>query len=75
MKKFDRKNKTKEPPVKEGEVFVAKCEGKGSKGAGMFKKEGFVIFVEEAEEGREYEIKITKVLIRVAFGDIVQTVN
>ncbi len=73
MGKFDRKNQNKEAPVKEGEVFVAKCEGKGSKGAGMFRKEGFVIFVEGAEEGRDYEIKITKVLTKVAFGDIVQT--
>ena len=73
MAKFDRKNK--EAPVNVGEVFVAKCEGKGSKGAGMFRKEGFVIFVEDAEEGKEYEIKVTKVLDRVAFGEIMQNIS
>ncbi len=62
----------KAPPVNVGEVIVAKCEGIGAKGAGMFKKEGFIIFVEGAEDGKEYEIKITKVLHRVAFAELVQ---
>ena len=65
-------NERKVAPVKEDEVFTAHCEGKGSKGAGMFRRKGFVIFVEEAEEGNDYEIKITKVLEKVAFGEIVQ---
>ncbi len=62
-------------PVKEGDVITQKCEGKGSKGAGMFRKEGFIIFVEGTEEGKKYEIKITKVMQRVAFGEIVQIIN
>ncbi len=69
------KFKPRDPPVKEGDVFVAKCEGQGAKGAGIFKQEGFVIFVEKAESGKEYEIKITKVLEKFGFGEIVQIIN
>lgn len=61
-------------PVSEGDVFLTHCEGTGSKGAGIFRKKGFVIFVENAKEGKNYEIKIYKVLTKVAFGTIVQDV-
>ena len=61
-------------PVREGDIIDEKCIAIGKKGDGIFKKEGFVIIVPDAQEGREYQIKITKVNEKVAFGEILQEI-
>ena len=58
-------------PIKENEVHNLICEGVGEKGDGICKVDGFVIFVKEAKQGESYNVKITKVLQKVAFGEIV----
>lgn len=60
-----------EKPVFQGEVVRLKCEGQGKMGDGLFKKDGFAIFVPGAKAGQEYNIKITRVNATVAFGEIV----
>ena len=58
-------------PVKVGDEFDVKIEAVGEKGDGIAKKDGFVLFVPNAKEGDEVKIKVTRVLRRVGFAEIV----
>ena len=58
-------------PVKVGDEIEVKIEAVGEKGDGIAKKDGFVIFVPNAKEGDEVKVKVTRVLRRVGFGEIV----
>ena len=60
------------PPVEENQIIKAKCIALGNKGDGIFKHEKYVIIVPDTEPDKEYEIKITKVLRRVGFGEVVK---
>ena len=59
------------PPVKEGEEIDVTIEAVGEKGDGIAKKDGFVLFVPNTKEGDTVKIKITKVLRRVGFAEVV----
>jgi len=58
-------------PVKEGEVVEVLIESVGEKGDGIAKVKGFVIFIPNAKEGDAVKVKITKVLSKVGFGEVV----
>jgi predicted RNA-binding protein with TRAM domain len=58
-------------PVKEGEEFDTVVEAVGEKGDGVCKKNGFVIFVPGVQQGDNVRVKITKVLKKVGFGEVV----
>ncbi|MBW2979873.1 TRAM domain-containing protein [Candidatus Woesearchaeota archaeon] len=58
-------------PVKVGDEIDVKIEAVGEKGDGIAKKEGFVLFVPNTKEGDEVKIRITKVLRKVGFADVV----
>ncbi len=58
-------------PVNVGDIVEVKIEAVGEKGDGIAKVKGFVIFVPNAKEGETVKIKITKVLRKVGFGEIV----
>jgi predicted RNA-binding protein with TRAM domain len=58
-------------PVEIGEELNVLIEAKGEKGDGICKKNGFVLFVPNAKEGEKLKIKITKVLNKVGFAEIV----
>jgi len=58
-------------PVKVGDELDVKIEAVGEKGDGIAKKDGFVLFVPNAKEGDELKVKVTKVLRRVGFAEIV----
>ena len=58
-------------PVKVGDEIDVKIEAVGEKGDGIAKKEGFVLFVPNTKEGQEVKIKITKVLSKVGFAEVV----
>jgi predicted RNA-binding protein with TRAM domain len=58
-------------PVKVGDELEVKIESVGEKGDGVCKKNGFVLFVPGAKEGQDVKIKVTKVLRRVGFAEIV----
>ncbi len=59
------------PPVKEGETYDVAIEDIGKEGDGVAKIENFVVFIPDTKVGDEVEIKITKVLRTLAFGEVV----
>src|SRR3989344_1146299 len=58
-------------PVRVGEEVGVKIEAVGEKGDGIAKKNGFVLFVPGVKEGQELRIRVTKVLRKVGFAEVV----
>jgi predicted RNA-binding protein with TRAM domain len=58
-------------PVSEGQVYTIKITDIGSQGDGIGKVEGMIVFVPNTKVGQEVKVKITKVVRRAAFGDVV----
>lgn len=58
-------------PVKEGDELDVKIEAVGAKGDGIAKKDGFVLFVPNTKEGDEVRVRVSRVLRRVGFADVV----
>ncbi|MEM0202293.1 MAG: TRAM domain-containing protein [Candidatus Micrarchaeaceae archaeon] len=56
-------------PVKVGDVLDVTIDAVASKGDGIAKKDGFVIFVSGAKQGDKVRIKITDVRARYATGE------
>ena len=58
-------------PVKVGDEIDVKIEAVGEKGDGIAKKDGFVLFVPGAKQGDEVKIRVTRVLQKVGFAEVV----
>jgi len=58
-------------PVNVGDEFEVTIEAVGAKGDGIAKKEGFVLFVPGVQKGDNVKIKVTKVLRKVGFAEVV----
>ena len=58
-------------PVRVGEEVDVKIEAVGEKGDGIARVKGFVLFVPGVKEGDEVKIKVTKVLSKVGFAEVV----
>jgi predicted RNA-binding protein with TRAM domain len=58
-------------PVAEGQVYTIQITDIGSQGDGIGKVEGMIVFVPDTKVGQEVKVKITKVVRRAAFGDVV----
>ena len=58
-------------PVRVGEEIDVKIEAVGEKGDGIARKKGFVLFVPNTKEGDEVRIKVTKVLRKVGFAEVI----
>jgi predicted RNA-binding protein with TRAM domain len=58
-------------PVKVGDEVDVTIEAQASKGDGIAKKDGFVIFVKDAKQGQAVKIRITDVRARFALGEMV----
>lgn len=58
-------------PVKVGEELDVKIEAVGEKGDGVAKVKGFVLFVPGVKEGQTVRIKVTRVLSKVGFAEVV----
>ena len=58
-------------PVKVGDEIEVKIEAVGEKGDGIAKKDGFVLFVSNTKEGDEVKIRITRVLRKVGFAEVI----
>ncbi len=58
-------------PVRVGEELDVKIEAVGEKGDGIAKKNGFVLFIPGVKEGQELHIRVTKVLRKVGFAEVV----
>lgn len=58
-------------PVKVGQELDVKIEGVGEKGDGIAKVSGFVLFVPGVRAGDDVRIKVTRVLNKVGFAELV----
>ena len=67
----DRNYRQRFAPVNVGDELDVKIEAVGEKGDGIAKKEGFVLFVPNTKEGQEVKIRVTKVLRKVGFAEVV----
>ena len=56
-------------PVKVGDMVDVTIEAVASKGDGIAKKDGFVIFVAGAKQGETVKVRITDVKARFAIGE------
>lgn len=59
------------PPVNVGDELDVLIEAVGEKGDGIAKKNGFVLFVPNTNEGDEVKIRVTKVLRKVGFAEVI----
>ena len=58
-------------PVNVGDEVEVTIEAVGDKGDGIAKIKGFVLFIPNTKEGDQVKVKITKVLRKVGFADVV----
>ena len=59
------------PPVNVGDELDVTIEAVGEKGDGIAKKNGFVLFVPGVKAGEQVRIRVTKVLRKVGFAEVV----
>ncbi len=59
------------PPVRVGDELEVTIEAVGEKGDGLAKKNGFVLFVPGVKEGQLVKIRVTKVLRKVGFAEVI----
>ena len=59
-------------PVKFGETYDVSINAVGGKGDGIAKVKGFVLFVANVKKGDYVKIKITKVLPKVGFAEVIE---
>lgn len=57
-------------PVKVGDEIDLTIEATASRGDGIAKKDGFVIFIKDAKKGDRVRVKITDVRTRFAIGEV-----
>lgn len=57
-------------PVKVGDELDVTIEAVGEKGDGIAKKDGFVLFIPGVKEGAQVKVKVTKVLRKVGFAEL-----
>lgn len=58
-------------PVKVGEELDVTIEAVGEKGDGVAKVKGFVLFIPNVQEGQNVKVKVTKVLRKVGFAEVI----
>lgn len=58
-------------PVKVGDELEVTIEAVGEKGDGLAKKDGFVLFVPGVKQGDRVRIRVTRVLRKVGFAEVV----
>ena len=59
-------------PVKIGEIHEVEIKSVGEKGDGIARVNGFVLFVPNVKKGEYVKIKITKVLPKVGFAEVIE---
>ena len=62
---------TYKKPVDRDDVIEVTIESTGAKGDGIAKVNNFVVIVPGAKEGEKVKVKITRVLKKMAFAEIV----
>jgi len=58
-------------PVKVGDELDVEIEAVGEKGDGLAKKDGFVLFVPGVQAGDKVKVRVTRVLRKVGFAEVV----
>jgi predicted RNA-binding protein with TRAM domain len=58
-------------PVSVGQELNVKIEAVGEKGDGIAKEQGFVLFVPGVKQGDNVKIRVTKVLQKVGFAEVI----
>jgi predicted RNA-binding protein with TRAM domain len=58
-------------PVKQGDEVEVTIDAVASKGDGIAKKDGFVIFVKGTKQGDKVKVRITDVKARFAIGEVI----
>ncbi len=58
-------------PVKVGDEVDVKIEAVGEKGDGIAKVKGFVLFVPNTKQGDNVKVRITRVLRKVGFAEVI----
>jgi predicted RNA-binding protein with TRAM domain len=58
-------------PVNVGDELDVTIDAVGAKGDGIAKKDGFVLFVPNVQQGDNVRIRVTKVLRKVGFAEVV----
>ena len=58
-------------PVKVGDELNLTIEAVGEKGDGIGKVKGFVLFVPNTKEGQQVKVRITRVLRKVGFAEVI----
>ena len=58
-------------PVKPGDQLEVTIDAVGEKGDGLARKDGFVLFVPNTRQGDRVTVRVTKVLRRVGFAEVV----
>ncbi len=71
MNRDFRPNRSFNAPIQAGDEVDVKIEAVGEKGDGLAKKDGFVIFVPNTKPGDEVKVRITRVLRKVGFAEVV----
>ena len=69
--KSGRRDFGRAAPVKVGDELDVKIENVGEKGDGVAKKDGFVLFVPGTKQGENVRIKVTRVLQKVGFAEVI----
>jgi len=64
-------NESGTAPVKVGEIVEVEINAVGEKGDGIARVRGFVLFVPNVKKGDYVKIRITKVLPKVGFAEVV----
>ena len=59
------------PPIQVGDEIDVTIEAVGEKGDGLAKINGFVLFIPGVKEGQHVKVRVTKVLRKVGFADVV----
>lgn len=58
-------------PIREGEELDVKIESVGEKGDGIARVKGFVLFIPGTKQGDNVKVKVTRVLRKVGFAEVV----
>ncbi len=67
----DRGYEQRNAPVNVGDELEVTIEAVGEKGDGLAKKDGFVLFVANTKKGDKVKVKVTRVLKKVGFAEVV----
>jgi predicted RNA-binding protein with TRAM domain len=60
------------PPISAGEEHTGIIDSVGEKGDGVLRVRGFVVFVPGVNKGDFVKVRITKVLAKVSFAELVE---